>query len=57
MPIINEMRGISHGELALRRVLTLRREDLDFVQREKDLGVVVQWIEDRLTGREEVVSK
>jgi hypothetical protein len=31
--------------------------DLDFVHRKKDLGVVVQRIEDRLTGREEVVFK
>ena len=36
-------------------VLTIRSDDLDFVHRKKDLGVVVQRIEDRLTGREEVV--
>jgi deoxyadenosine/deoxycytidine kinase len=38
-------------------VLTIRSDDLDFVHRKKDLGVVVQRIEDRLTGREEVVFK
>ena len=36
-------------------VLTIRSDDLDFVHRKKDLSVVVQRIEDRLTGREEVV--
>jgi hypothetical protein len=35
----------------------IRSDDLDFVHRKKDLGVVVQRIEDRLTGREEVVFK
>ena len=30
---------------------------VDFVQSQKDLGAVVQRIEDRLTGREEVVLK
>jgi hypothetical protein len=35
--------------------LTIRSDDLDFVHRKKDLSVVVQRIEDRLTGREEVV--
>jgi deoxyadenosine/deoxycytidine kinase len=38
-------------------VLTIRSDDLDFVHRKKDLSVVVQRIEDRLTGREEVVFK
>jgi hypothetical protein len=42
---------------ALAQVLTIRSDDLDFVHRKKDLGVVVQRIEDRLTGREEVVFK
>jgi deoxyadenosine/deoxycytidine kinase len=36
-------------------VLTIRSDDLDFVHRKKDLNMVVQRIEDRLTGREEVV--
>jgi hypothetical protein len=36
-------------------VLTIRSDDLDFAHRKKDLSVVVQRIEDRLTGREEVV--
>jgi hypothetical protein len=35
----------------------IRSDDLDFVHRKKDLDVVVQRIEDRLTGREEVVFK
>jgi len=38
-------------------VLTIRSDDLDFVHCKKDLGAVVQRIEDRLTGREEVVFK
>jgi deoxyadenosine/deoxycytidine kinase len=37
------------------QVLTVRSDDLDFVHRKKDLNMVVQRIEDRLTGREEVV--
>jgi hypothetical protein len=36
-------------------VLTLCRDDLDFVHRKKDLSVVVQRIENRLTRRKEVV--
>ena len=39
------------------QVLTIRSDDRDFVHRKKDLSVVVQRIEDRLTGREEVVFK
>jgi deoxyadenosine/deoxycytidine kinase len=38
-------------------VLTIRSDNLDFVHRTEDLDVVVQRIEDRLTGREEVVFK
>ncbi len=38
-------------------VLTIHSDDLDFVHRTKDLDVVVQRIEDRLRGREEVVFK
>jgi deoxyadenosine/deoxycytidine kinase len=38
-------------------VLTIGSDDLDFVHRRKDLSVMVQRIEDRLTGREEVVFK
>ncbi len=36
-------------------VLTIRSDSLDFVHRNEDLDVVVQRIEDRLQGREEVV--
>ncbi len=39
------------------QVLTIRSDDLDFVHRKKDLGLVVLPIEDRLTEREEVVFK
>jgi hypothetical protein len=35
----------------------IRRNDLDYVRRKQDLDVVVPRIEDRLTGREEVVFK
>lgn len=38
-------------------VLTIRSDNLDFVHRNEDLDVVVQRIEDRLQGREEVVFK
>ena len=38
-------------------VLTIRSDSLDFVHRTEDLDVVVQRIEDRLRGREEVVFK
>ncbi len=38
-------------------VLTIRSDSLDFVHRNEDLDVVVQRIEDRLQGREEVVFK
>jgi hypothetical protein len=37
--------------------MIIHSDDLDFVHRKKDLSVVVQRIEDRLTGREEVVFK
>ena len=36
-------------------VLTIRCEDLDFVHRPEDLDFVVQRIQDKLSGREEVV--
>ncbi len=36
-------------------VLTIRTNDLDFVHRREHLGIVVQRIQDRLVGREEVV--
>ena len=36
-------------------VLTIRTDDLDFVHRPEHLDIVVQWIQDRLTGKEEVV--
>ena len=35
----------------------IHNDNLDSEHRKKDLGVVVQRIEDRLTGREEVVFK
>ncbi len=38
-------------------VLTIRSDNLDFVHHNEDLDVVVQRIEDRLIGREEVVFK
>jgi deoxyadenosine/deoxycytidine kinase len=38
-------------------VLTIRSDNLDFVHRSADLDVVVQRIEDRLRGRDEVVFK
>jgi deoxyadenosine/deoxycytidine kinase len=36
-------------------VLTIRSDDLDFVNRPQHLNVVVRRIEDRLSGREELV--
>lgn len=36
-------------------VLTIRSDDLDFVNRSKHLDIVVQRIEDKLAGKEEVV--
>ena len=36
-------------------ILTLRTDDLDFVHRPEHLGIVVQRIEDRLAGKEEVI--
>ncbi|HLF24756.1 MAG TPA: deoxynucleoside kinase [Anaerolineae bacterium] len=36
-------------------VLTIRSDNLDFVHRNEDLDVIVQWIDDRLRGRDEVV--
>jgi deoxyadenosine/deoxycytidine kinase len=36
-------------------VLTIRTDDLDFVHRPKHLGVVVERIQDRLAGKEEVL--
>ena len=38
-------------------VLMIRSDNLDFVHRNEDLDVVVQRIEDRLRGREEVVFR
>jgi deoxyadenosine/deoxycytidine kinase len=38
-------------------VLTIRSDSLDFVHRPDDLDIVVQRIEDRLRGREEVVFR
>ena len=38
-------------------VLTIRSDNLDFVHHNEDLDIVVQRIEDRLTGREEVVFR
>jgi deoxyadenosine/deoxycytidine kinase len=38
-------------------VLTIRSDNLDFVHHNEDLDIVVQRIEDRLKGREEVVFK
>lgn len=35
-------------------VLTLRTDDLDFVHRERHLDIVVERVQERLTGREEV---
>jgi deoxyadenosine/deoxycytidine kinase len=36
-------------------VLTIRTDDLDFVHEKKHLDIVVQRIQDKLAGREEVV--
>ncbi len=36
-------------------VLTIRTDDLDFVHKAKHLDIVVQRIQDKLTGREEVI--
>jgi deoxyadenosine/deoxycytidine kinase len=36
-------------------VLTIRTDDLDFVHESRHLDIVVQRIQDKLTGREEVV--
>lgn len=36
-------------------VLTIRSDDLDFVHKDKHLDIVVQRIQDRLSGREEMV--
>ena len=36
-------------------VLTIRTDDLDFVHEDRHLDIVVQRIQDKLTGREEVV--
>ncbi|MDD5467995.1 MAG: deoxynucleoside kinase [Anaerolineales bacterium] len=36
-------------------VLTIRTDDLDFVHRSKHLNIVVQRIQDKLSGREELV--
>jgi deoxyadenosine/deoxycytidine kinase len=38
-------------------VLTIRSDNLDFVHHNEDLDIVVQRIEDRLQGREEVVFR
>jgi deoxyadenosine/deoxycytidine kinase len=38
-------------------VLTIRSDNLDFVHHNEDLDIVVQRIEDRLKGREEVVFR
>jgi len=36
-------------------VLTIRTDDLDFVHKDRHLDIVVNWIQDKLAGREEVV--
>jgi deoxyadenosine/deoxycytidine kinase len=36
-------------------VLTIRTDDLDFVHKPKHLEIVVQRIQDKLAGREELV--
>jgi deoxyadenosine/deoxycytidine kinase len=36
-------------------VLTLRTDDLDFVHHPKHLDTVVQYIQDKLSGKEEIV--
>jgi deoxyadenosine/deoxycytidine kinase len=36
-------------------VLTIRTDDLDYVHRPKHLNIVVQRIQERLAGREEVI--
>jgi deoxyadenosine/deoxycytidine kinase len=42
-------------EFDLCPVLTIRSDDLDFVHKDQHLDIVVQRIQDRLSGREEVV--
>ncbi len=36
-------------------VLTIRSDDLNFVDRPRHLEIVIQWIQDKLAGKEEVV--
>ena len=36
-------------------VLTIRTDDLDFVHKPRHLDIVVQWIQDKLAGKEEVI--
>ena len=42
-------------DVGLNPVLTVRTDDLDFVRRSEHLDIVVQRIQDRLAGKEEVV--
>jgi len=43
------------GGFDLCPVLTLRTDDLDFVHKSKHLNLVVERIQEKLTGREEIV--
>jgi len=45
------------NDFSLCPLLTIRSDSLDFVHRTEDLDVVVQRIQDRLRGRDEVVFK
>ena len=38
-------------------VLTIRSDDLDFVHKPKHLDIVMQRIQDRLAGKEDIVFK
>ena len=43
------------GNFDLCPVLTLRSDDVDFVHQTKHLDLVIQHIQDKLSGREEMV--
>ena len=43
------------GSFDLCPVLTIRTDDLDFVHKHKHLDIVIQRIQDRLTGKEDLV--
>jgi deoxyadenosine/deoxycytidine kinase len=43
------------GSFDLCPVLTIRTDDLDFVHKPKHLDIVVQRIQDRLSGKEDLV--